>query len=93
MRHSFMCRPVRLSLLAGSSAVLLSACAEQPLDFDLRGNLGSFTTAQAATEPMSEATIAVTRPSNPYSSSRVLMTRRLVAPNTLRTAESYTRRR
>jgi len=54
MRHSFMRRPVRLSFLAGSSALLLSACADQPLDFDLRGNLGSFTTAQAATAPLAD---------------------------------------
>lgn len=54
MRHSFMRRPVRLSFLAGSSAMLLSACAGQPLDFDLRGNLGTFTTAQAATAPLAD---------------------------------------
>jgi murein DD-endopeptidase MepM/ murein hydrolase activator NlpD len=54
MRHSPMRRRVRLTFLAGSSAALLSACEGQPLDFDLRGNLGDFTTAQAATAPLAD---------------------------------------
>ncbi|QFT59559.1 Murein hydrolase activator NlpD precursor [Sulfitobacter sp. THAF37] len=76
MRHSFMCRPVRLSLLAGSSAVLLSACAEQPLDFDLRGNLGSFTTAQAATAPLADRPTPDSRGVISYPNYQVAVARR-----------------
>jgi len=45
-------RNLRLTLLAGASAVTLSACGERPLDFDLRGIGGGFSTAQAATAPL-----------------------------------------
>ena len=43
-----MARPARLTLLAGSSVLLLAACEGQPLDFDLRGVNGGFSTADAA---------------------------------------------
>jgi murein DD-endopeptidase MepM/ murein hydrolase activator NlpD len=47
-----MRRHVRLSLLATASATLLTACGDQPLDFDLRGLGGGFSTADAATGPL-----------------------------------------
>ncbi|MGJ8556757.1 MAG: peptidoglycan DD-metalloendopeptidase family protein [Sulfitobacter geojensis] len=52
MRPSHMRRKVRLSLLATASATLLTACGDQPLDFDLRGIGGGFSTADAATGPL-----------------------------------------
>lgn len=52
MRPSHMRRKVRLSLLATASATLLTACGDQPLDFDLRGIGGGFSTASAATGPL-----------------------------------------
>ncbi len=48
MIHAPRTRGPRLALLAGGSALFLSACAEQPLDFDLRGLNGGFSTAEAA---------------------------------------------
>ena len=42
----------RVALLIGSSAALLAACGDQPLDFDLRGIGGGFSTAEAATGPL-----------------------------------------
>ena len=45
-------RDVRLMMLAGSSAFLLAACEGQPVDFDLRGLNGGFSTANAATGPL-----------------------------------------
>lgn len=44
-------RTVRLSLLAGAASVTLAACS-QPLDFDMRGIGGGFTTANAAQAPL-----------------------------------------
>ncbi|MFK7835053.1 MAG: peptidoglycan DD-metalloendopeptidase family protein [Sulfitobacter sp.] len=44
----------RLTLLVGSSALLLAACGDQPLDFDLRGIGGGFSTAPAATGPLAD---------------------------------------
>lgn len=52
MRSSNMRRHVRLSLLATASATFLTACGNQPLDFDLRGIGGGFSTADAATGPL-----------------------------------------
>lgn len=48
MYHSKMARNARLTLLAGSALALLAACGGQPLDFDLRGVNGGFSTAGAA---------------------------------------------
>ena len=53
MTKSLARRPVRLTALIGSSAVFLAAC-DQPVDFDLRGLNGGFTTAQAATAPLAD---------------------------------------
>lgn len=54
MRSSLLRSRARLALLAGSSAMLLMACGEQPLDFDLRGLGGGFSTADAATGPLAD---------------------------------------
>lgn len=45
---------VRLMMLAGGSALVLAACEGQPLDFDLRGLNGGFSTAAAATGPLAD---------------------------------------
>ncbi len=47
-------RQTRLTLLAGSSAILLASCEGQPIDYDMRGLNGGFTTAQAATAPLAD---------------------------------------
>ena len=52
MHRSLIRRRARLTLLAGGSAVILAACGDQPLDFDLRGLGGGFSTAEAATGPL-----------------------------------------
>ncbi|QUJ77886.1 LysM peptidoglycan-binding domain-containing M23 family metallopeptidase [Sulfitobacter albidus] len=46
-------RPTRLTLLAGAACVSLAGCAE-PLDFDLRGLGGGFTTANAVQAPLAD---------------------------------------
>jgi murein DD-endopeptidase MepM/ murein hydrolase activator NlpD len=43
--------PLRLSLLAGAACITLAGCSD-PLDFDLRGLGGGFTTANAANAPL-----------------------------------------
>jgi murein DD-endopeptidase MepM/ murein hydrolase activator NlpD len=45
-------RKMRLILLASAGATTLAACGDQPLDFDLRGIGGGFSTAEAATAPL-----------------------------------------
>ncbi|MEM6941365.1 MAG: peptidoglycan DD-metalloendopeptidase family protein [Pseudomonadota bacterium] len=59
MRHETVSHPTslgraRLTLLASTAALSLAACADQPLDFDLRGLGGGFSTADAATAPAAE---------------------------------------
>ena len=54
MHRSFFRRPRRLTMLASSSALFLAACGDQPLDFDLRGLGGGFSTAEAATGPLAK---------------------------------------
>jgi murein DD-endopeptidase MepM/ murein hydrolase activator NlpD len=52
MIHPMATRTLRLTVLAGSSALLLAAC-DRPLDLDMRGGFGDgFTTADAATGPL-----------------------------------------
>ncbi len=48
MTHPKTTRTFRLTVIAGSSALLLAAC-DRPLDVDMRGLGGGFTTADAAT--------------------------------------------
>ncbi|MCX7559460.1 LysM peptidoglycan-binding domain-containing M23 family metallopeptidase [Sulfitobacter sp. F26204] len=43
---------MRTGVLLLTSAALLTACGDQPLDFDLRGLGGGFSTAEAATGPL-----------------------------------------
>lgn len=45
---------LRLGMFLGASALALAACGEQPLDFDLRGLGGGFSTAEAATGPLAD---------------------------------------
>ena len=47
-------RRLRSGALAGAGALALTACAGQPLDFDLRGLNGGFSTADAATAPLAD---------------------------------------
>lgn len=54
MHQTLIRRKMRLTFLAGGSALALAACGGQPLDFDLRGINGGFTTAQAATAPLAD---------------------------------------
>jgi len=55
MRHPLKSRPTRLTLLAGTSAILLAGCEGQPLDFDMRSTFGDgFSTAEAARGPLAE---------------------------------------
>ncbi|KIN61373.1 LysM domain/M23/M37 peptidase [Sulfitobacter noctilucae] len=54
MNFSTIKTRARLSLAAGTSAMVLVACGGQPLDFDLRGLGGGFSTAEAATGPLAE---------------------------------------
>jgi murein DD-endopeptidase MepM/ murein hydrolase activator NlpD len=51
MTHSTARNPLRISLLAGAACVTLAAC-NQPLDLDMRGLSGGFTTANAAQTPL-----------------------------------------
>jgi murein DD-endopeptidase MepM/ murein hydrolase activator NlpD len=46
---------MRLTLMAGTSAILLAGCENQPLDYDMRSTFGDgFTTADAARGPLAE---------------------------------------
>ncbi|MGC3936652.1 LysM peptidoglycan-binding domain-containing protein [Roseobacter sp. EG26] len=49
MTHFISRSRLRLSLMSASALVVLAAC-DQPLDFDLRGGVGGFSTADAATQ-------------------------------------------
>ncbi|MEM7520470.1 MAG: peptidoglycan DD-metalloendopeptidase family protein [Pseudomonadota bacterium] len=51
MRAPYFARGLRLSG-AVTIAAVLAACGDQPLDFDLRGLTGGFSTADAATGPL-----------------------------------------
>ncbi len=55
MRQTRLHRPMRLTLMAGTSAILLAGCENQPLDYDMRSTFGDgFTTADAARGPLAE---------------------------------------
>ena len=55
MRQTRLRRPMRLTLMAGTSAILLAGCENQPLDYDMRSTFGDgFTTADAARGPLAE---------------------------------------
>ncbi|MBW4707947.1 LysM peptidoglycan-binding domain-containing M23 family metallopeptidase [Roseobacter sp. YSTF-M11] len=54
MTHMISRNRVRLSMLSASALVVLAAC-DQPLDFDLRGGVGGFSTADAATQVVTGA--------------------------------------
>ncbi|MBD3663529.1 peptidoglycan DD-metalloendopeptidase family protein [Sulfitobacter sp. TSTF-M16] len=76
MRHSLKGRRGRLAVLAGSSAVVLAGCAGQPLDFDLRGLNGGFTTAQAATAPLAARPVPDNRGVISYPNYQVVVAKR-----------------
>ncbi|KEJ89456.1 peptidoglycan DD-metalloendopeptidase family protein [Sulfitobacter donghicola] len=65
----------RFSLLAGVACVALSGCTE-PLDFDLRGLGGGFTTANAAKAPLAERPAADDRGVISYPNYQVAVARR-----------------
>ncbi len=67
---------VRRVLLAGSSAFVLAACDGQPLDFDLRGLNGGFSTAEAATGPLANRPAADDRGVISYPNYQVAIARR-----------------
>ncbi len=55
MRQTRLRRHTRLTLMAGTSAILLAGCENQPLDYDMRSTFGDgFTTADAARGPLAE---------------------------------------
>ncbi len=53
MTHTSPRNRARLSLLAGTAVIVLAAC-NQPLDFDMRGLGGGFSTAEAAQSTVSQ---------------------------------------
>lgn len=75
-RPFMMRRKMRLMLLLGGSAVALAACENQPLDLDLRGGLGSFSTAQAATAPLADRPRPDSRGVISYPNYQVVVARR-----------------
>ena len=55
MRQTRLRRPMRLTLMAGTSAILLASCENQPLDYDMRSTFGDgFSTAEAARGPLAD---------------------------------------
>ncbi len=81
MRHDIsrpmtVCRKARLMLILGGSALALAACENQPLDLDLRGGLGSFSTAQAATAPLADRPRPDSRGVISYPNYQVVVARR-----------------
>ena len=66
---------LRLSLLAGAACITLAGCSE-PLDFDLRGLGGGFTTANAATAPLAARPLPNDRGVISYPNYQVAVARR-----------------
>ncbi|UOA14413.1 MULTISPECIES: M23 family metallopeptidase [Sulfitobacter] len=55
MRQTRLRRHTRLTLMAGTSAILLAGCENQPLDYDMRSTFGDgFSTAEAARGPLAD---------------------------------------
>lgn len=67
--------PLRLSLLAGAACITLAGCSE-PLDFDLRGIGGGFTTANAANAPLAARPLPDDRGVISYPNYQVAVARR-----------------
>ncbi|MEH6832548.1 MAG: LysM peptidoglycan-binding domain-containing protein, partial [Sulfitobacter sp.] len=67
--------PLRLSLLAGAACITLAGCSD-PLDFDLRGLGGGFTTANAANAPLATRPIPDDRGVISYPNYQVAVARR-----------------
>ncbi len=66
---------LRLSLMAGTACVLLAGCA-QPLDFDMRGIGGGFSTANAAQVPLAPRPVPDERGVISYPNYQVAVARR-----------------
>lgn len=66
---------LRLSLLAGAACVTLAGC-QQPLDLDMRGLGGGFTTANAAQAPLAERPLPDDRGVISYPNYQVAVARR-----------------
>ena len=76
MIYPMAIRPLRLAVLAGSSALLLAAC-DRPLDFDMRGGFGDgFTTTDAATGPLAPRPAPDNRGVISYPNYQVVVARR-----------------
>ena len=67
--------PLRLSLLAGVACLTLAGCSD-PLDFDLRGLGGGFTTANAANAPLAARPLPDDRGVISYPNYQVAVARR-----------------
>lgn len=67
--------PMRLSLLAGAACITLSGCSG-PLDFDLRGLGGGFSTAKAANAPLDARPVPDDRGVISYPNYQVAVARR-----------------
>lgn len=76
MTHPMATRTLRMTVLAGSSALLLAAC-EQPLDYDLRGGFGDgFSTADAVNGPLASRPVPDNRGVISYPNYQVVVARR-----------------
>lgn len=75
-RPMIVCRKARLMIILGGSALALAACENQPLDLDLRGGLGTFSTAQAATAPLADRPRPDSRGVISYPNYQVVVARR-----------------
>jgi murein DD-endopeptidase MepM/ murein hydrolase activator NlpD len=76
MIHPLATRTLRLTVLAGGSALFLAAC-ERPLDYDLRGTFGDgFSTAEAATGPLANRPAPDNRGVISYPNYQVVVARR-----------------
>ncbi|MGB5864104.1 MAG: peptidoglycan DD-metalloendopeptidase family protein [Sulfitobacter sp.] len=76
MTRSISGKTTRKSLLAGVACLGLAACANQPLDFDLRGVAGGFTTANAAQAPLATRPVPDNRGVISYPGYQVAVARR-----------------
>lgn len=77
MRQTRLRRPTRLTLMAGTSAILLAGCENQPLDYDMRSTFGDgFSTAEAARGPLADRPKADARGVIAYPNYQVAVARR-----------------
>jgi murein DD-endopeptidase MepM/ murein hydrolase activator NlpD len=67
---------MRLSLLTGAACISLAACGNQPIDFDMRGIGGGFSTAEAAQTPLAARPVPDNRGVISYPNYQVAVARR-----------------